>query len=162
MKYTQSRFSLILYEDGTGLLLTFISSRAYNAVYLLKGGNAIISECVNCNNTRGTASIEDVDGSCPAIGYQRVGVCVPVTVTPFAHAEPTKTKCCGEPSVVFGDASCAGKKNGVCTFTISQTICIEVPVRFGATAAVGDTYVDCLGASTDDICTNCKDKEVNQ
>ena len=99
------------------------------------------------------------DTTCPAIGYQKVGLCVPVTVTPFAQAGETKTKCCGEPTVVTGDTLCAGKRNGICTFTINQSICVEVPVSFGATAAVGDTYVDCLGASVDDICTNCKREE---
>lgn len=44
----------------------------------------------------------------------------------------SNTKCCGDPVVVSGDKPCAGKKNGVCTFTISQTICVEVPVEFGA------------------------------
>ena len=120
-----------------------------------------MSECVNCNEkVNATAYAETTDATCPAIGYQKVGVCVPVTVTPFAHTGATITKCCGDPSVVSGDTPCAGKKNGVCTFTISQTICVEVPVDFGATATVGDTYVDCLGASADDICTNCKGEEI--
>lgn len=115
-----------------------------------------MSECINCKNAVLT---EDRDGTCPAVGFQKVGVCVPVTVTPFAHADDTVTKCCGEPVVVAGGTSCAGKKNGVCTFTISQTICVEVPIRFGATAAVGDTFVDCMGASADDICSNCRGEE---
>ncbi len=46
-------------------------------------------------------------------------------------------------------------KNGQCVFTISQDICVEVPVEFGAVASVGDTYVACNGASADDICTEC-------
>ena len=99
------------------------------------------------------------DQTCPAVGYQRIGLCVPVTVTPFVHPKATKTKCCGSPKIKSDQMTCPGKKNGVCTFTISQTICIEVPVDFGATATVDDIYVDCLGASADDICTNCKDKE---
>lgn len=87
----------------------------------------------------------------------KASVCVPVIVSPFAHTGPTVTKCCGDPIIVSGEKPCPGKKNGACAFTISQTICVEVPVNFGATATVGDTYVDCLNASTDDICTNCKE-----
>lgn len=101
--------------------------------------------------------LEHIDTTCPAVGYQRVGVCVPVTVTPFAQAGTTNTTCCGDPVISTGDTTCAGKKNGVCTFTLSQTICVEVPVSFGATANVGDTYVDCLGSSANDICTTCDD-----
>lgn len=85
---------------------------------------------------------------------------MPVMVTPFAHAGKTKTRCCGEPKVEAGEKPCPGKKNGVCTFTISQMICVEVPVNFGADAVVGDTFVDCMGASADDICTNCREEEL--
>lgn len=112
-----------------------------------------MSECVNCRLT------DPTDGTCPAAGFQRIGVCVPVTVTPFARAGDTTTKCCGDPKVTSGDKPCPGKKNGVCTFTISQTICVEVPVIFGANAAVGDTFVDCMGASAENICVNCRDDE---
>lgn len=41
---------------------------------------------------------------------------------------------------------------------MSQTICVEVPVNFGATAVVGDTFVDCIDASGEDICRNCKEE----
>lgn len=115
-----------------------------------------MSECMN----RRVVFTENHDGTCPAVGFQKIGVCVPVTVTPFAHADDTITRCCGDPVVTSGDKGCPGKKNGVCTFTINQTICVEVPVRFGAIATVGDTFVDCMGASADDICEGCRSEEV--
>lgn len=120
-----------------------------------------MSEYVKCNSASSAAAFDEPeDMTCPAVGFQKIGVCVPVTVTPFAHAGKTKTKCCGDPIVVPGDVSCPGKKNGVCTFTISQTICVEVPVDFGAKAMVGDTFVDCIDASALDICKNCKGEEM--
>lgn len=103
---------------------------------------------------------DEISQSCPAVGYQKVDVCVPVTVTPFANAGTTFTKCCGAPRVTPGIAPCAGEKNAACTFTLSQTVCVEVPVEFGAVANVGDTYVDCLGASSEDICINCSDEVI--
>ena len=118
-----------------------------------------MSECRNCGSDTASLSTTPVDQTCPAVGYQRIGLCVPVTVTPFVHPKATKTKCCGNPKIKSGEMPCIGKKNGVCTFTISQTICIEVPVEFGATTTVDDIFVDCLGASADDICSNCKDEE---
>lgn len=93
--------------------------------------------------------------ACPAVGYQSASICVPVTVTPFAKTGVTATKCCGAPVVTPGRASCGGMQNGSCTFTISQNICVAVPVEFGAVAAVGDTYVDCINASQEDICFDC-------
>lgn len=59
------------------------------------------------------------------------------------------------PTVTAGKYTCNGVKNSQCVFTISQDICVEVPVEFGAVAAVGDTYVACNGASADEICPDC-------
>ena len=69
-----------------------------------------------------TTVTEPEDQTCPTVGYQRVAVCVPVSVTPFAHTGKTITKCCGDSVVTAGETPCAGKKNGVCYFTISQTV----------------------------------------
>lgn len=107
----------------------------------------------NCSESRPESSVK----TCPAVGYQKVGVSVPVTVIPFAQAGATKTKCCGASVVLSGDTPCEGKKNGVCTFTLSQTLCIEIPVDFGATTIVGDTYVDCMKASSYDTCRDCRE-----
>lgn len=93
--------------------------------------------------------------TCPTVGYQAATVCVPVTIEPYATAGATKTKCCGNAIVVSGATPCGGVKNGTCSFTISQNICVAVPVDFGANAVVGEAYVDCKGASATDICTDC-------
>lgn len=93
--------------------------------------------------------------TCPAIGYQSASICVPVTVTPYAQTGIATTKCCGSPVVSSGRDICTGVRNGSCFFTISQDICVAVPVEFGAVASVGDSYVSCNGASDTDICTSC-------
>lgn len=58
--------------------------------------------------------------TCPTVAYQLSSVCVPVTVTPFAKAGVTVTKCCNKPEVTSGRTTCNGVKNGECVFTISQ------------------------------------------
>ena len=93
--------------------------------------------------------------TCPAVGYQSASICVPVTVTPFAQAGITTTRCCGDPVITQGREVCGGVKNGSCFFTITQNICVAVPVEFGAVATVGDSYINCNGASEQDICTDC-------
>ena len=40
--------------------------------------------------------------TCPAVGYQSASICVPVTVTPFAQAGITTTRCCGDPVITQG------------------------------------------------------------
>ena len=99
----------------------------------------------------------DTTQTCPAVGYQSASICVPVTVTPFAQTGATLTKCCGSPVVTPGLDVCGGMKNGSCVFTISQDLCMAVPVEFGAVSTVGDTFVSCNGASSMDICTTCQD-----
>lgn len=95
------------------------------------------------------------DQTCPTVGYQSASICVPVTVSPFAKTGATFTKCCGAPVVTPGKITCDSERNGSCVFTISQDICVAVPVEFGATATVGDAFVNCNEASAEDICTNC-------
>ena len=91
---------------------------------------------------------------CEAVAYQRLAVCVPVTITPFANALPTTTFCCGDPIITPANGTCNGTRNGSCTFTITQNICVEVPVEFGATPEVGDPFVQC-GVVNDDECSEC-------
>jgi len=97
--------------------------------------------------------------TCPATAYQSVTVCVPVTVTPAAEAGAITTKCCGDPVVTPGRNTCEGTKNGTCVFTISQSLCLTVPVEFSAKAETGDTYVNCDSASSEDLCADCGQAE---
>ena len=99
--------------------------------------------------------------TCPAVAYQSSTVCVPVTVSPFARAGTTVTRCCGSPVVTPGRNTCDGTRNGVCTFTISQNICVAVPVEFGAAAVVGESFVTCNRATSTDICASCSDDDID-
>lgn len=49
---------------------------------------------------------DNQEQTCPSVAYQMSTVCVPVTVTPFARAGATVTKCCGA-------NSCHARKSGV-------------------------------------------------
>ena len=108
-----------------------------------------------CGCTKILDSPKAADQTCPATGYQRVSVCAPVEVRPFARPGVTRTKCCGKPKLTPGKITCHGDKNGSCHFTVNQELCIKVPVMFGASATVGDTHVKCLGVSSEDTCDEC-------
>jgi len=99
--------------------------------------------------------LDPLASTCPAVGYQTADVCVAVTVTPSADTGTPVTQCCGDPVVTPGRNTCSGTKKGACVFTISQRVCVAVPVTFGATATPGDTYVECVAASADDLCSDC-------
>ncbi len=120
-------------------------------VVCLFGGNVTVNQLSICGPV--CSAIQ----TCEATAYQPFSVCVPVTVTPFAIPGDTTTVCCGPPTVTPGTPTCPGVENGSCTFTITQNICVAVPIEFGATPVVGNPFVQCGTASAEDICTGCGD-----
>lgn len=97
--------------------------------------------------------------TCDRVAHQFINACVPITVTPNASVGPTTTTCCG-PALV-GTAPCGGVEGGSCTFTMSQLICVEIPVNFSATAAPGQTWVDCADADEGQcVCPPTNDSDV--
>jgi len=100
---------------------------------------------------------EGANRVCQAESYQRMRVFAPVTVQPYVRTGRTRTSCCGRASVEPGISSCNGQQSGSCTFTISQVICVRIPVYFGADAETGDLCVNCLGVSNENICAICEE-----
>lgn len=94
------------------------------------------------------------ENSCPTTAYQEVDVCVPVTITPYATVGDTAVTCCGTPTITQGTATCAGTAGGTCSFTLTQRVCVAVPVIFGAEAAVGAYSVSC-GEAGEGNCEGC-------
>ena len=91
---------------------------------------------------------------CPTTSYQEVDVCVPVTIAPYANVGEATVTCCGAPTITEGTASCAGTAGGTCSFTVSQRVCVAVPVTFGANTSAGDYRVNC-GTPGEGDCQNC-------
>ena len=73
-------------------------------------------------------------------GLQPSTVYVPVTITPYANAGTTATYCSGSPTVKTAEIKGENTVSGN-VFTITQNFSVSVPVEFGATASVGDFYV---------------------
>lgn len=90
---------------------------------------------------------------CESVFYQKEMVCVPVTVTPFAKPGVAKTTCCGEP-VINTESQCPGSQTS-CSFTITQSLCIEIPISFGAVVETGTAVVQC-GTISETEC-DCSD-----
>jgi len=90
------------------------------------------------------------EATCDAVGHKMVDISIPVSVTPFARVGTITTRCCGEPTITPGINVPSGPSTN-CDFTISQRICVEVPVEFGATVTPGEEHVECTGEG----CENC-------
>lgn len=78
---------------------------------------------------------------CDATFYQKETVCVPVKVTPYARPGMAKVTCCGEPDVHPG-GKCSGSQM-YCAFTVTQSLCVEIPISFGAVVETGAATVQC-------------------
>jgi hypothetical protein len=119
-----------------------------NPVCLFGGG-------VTRNGLSVCGPVCDAFNQCESTAYQRATVCAPVNVSPFAMTGTPITRCCGDPIITPGTTICNGTPSGSCTFTITQTICVEVPVNFGANTVVGVPFVQCGEATEENICANC-------
>lgn len=114
----------------------------------LYGGGTTATGLAICGPTCGG------NESCESVFYQKEKVCVPVKVTPFAKPGIAKATCCGEPAVQQG-MQCSGNQTS-CTFTITQNLCIEVPISFGAEIETGKIVVQC-GEVSEKEC-DCSDE----
>lgn len=104
----------------------------------LFGGGQTTSGLTICGPSCGSTE------SCESTFYQKETVCVPVTVSPFAHPGTARTICCGDP-VIHTGPQCPGSKTS-CTFTVTQSLCIQIPIAFGAVIETGEaseTPCDC-------------------
>lgn len=96
---------------------------------------------------------------CHSMIYQEEKVSVPVKVNPYASTGKPKTTCCGEPVITPGN-KCTDNC-GACSFTITQTLRIEIPVKFGATIEIGKACVQCGKASEKECDCEKRTEEIN-
>lgn len=114
--------------------LTQVYPLGYNPVYLI-GDEMIATGLALCG------PICKKTKTCPSIVYQNASICAPVKVSFFAKAGATQTTPVGLPVISRATQACCGKPNGNCKFTMSQKLCIAVPVEFGARTKVGKPSV---------------------
>lgn len=81
--------------------------------------------------------------TCPKVTKHTAAVNLPVCITPFAIASPAKVKCCGDVTVVPTCNVCIDSSPNTCEFIVTQKIQVDLPIEFGATVKVGETFVDC-------------------
>ena len=96
------------------------------------------------------------DTPCESIFYQTETVCVPVRVTPFAQPGIAQVTCCGEPTIRTG-VECTGNQTS-CSFTVTQSLCVKIPISFGADIETGTPVVQC-GTVSESGCS-CAEAEV--
>ncbi len=91
--------------------------------------------------------------ACKERFYQSSTLSVPVRIKPFAQVGRITTACCGAPVITPG-CDCQGECDQVCEFVITQKLCVELPIRFGADVKTKAPRVQC-GCMTEHEC-ECK------
>ena len=95
-----------------------------------------------------TCQMEDsAGGGCSKTGTQCVDIAAPLVLTPSAAVGTVSVTCQGSPSI-----ACVTEEDGsCCTVTMTQQICVSVPVRYGVTIATGEPTIACA----DNSCVGC-------
>lgn len=95
----------------------------------------ILTDCASCNlnNSNNFAlqpnALQD-ENTCPTVVHENVCVQGTVTVTPSVVSGDSQSICLGNPII----GSCPGELVKSCSFTVSQNICVQIPLTFSATA----------------------------
>lgn len=87
---------------------------------------------------------------CAKTGTQCVSVSTPVVLTPVADVGAVSVSCAGEPA-----ATCtANAKGTACTVTLTQRLCVSIPITFGVDHTGGEPSIGCA-ACADGECAPC-------
>lgn len=84
--------------------------------------------------------------TCTNVSTQYADMSVPVRLKPYAIVGEVETECCGD--AVITQRQCQGSVCPCgCEMTITQAVCIHIPIEYGTNAEIGDTVVVCKKTS---------------
>nr|WP_315020014.1 hypothetical protein [uncultured Aminipila sp.] len=100
-----------------------------------------MSVCTDCNNSniKTVTTLQNQDAVCESIVHETVCVQGNVTITPSIVSGPSTSFCVGNPII----GSCPGELRRNCVFTVSQNICVQIPLTFSATATAASNGIVC-------------------
>ena len=76
---------------------------------------------------------------CSRVGTQCVDVAATLTLAPTAVVGTMSVCCQGTPRI-----TCVTNDNGTsCTVTMTQQLCVSVPIRYGVTMTAGEPTIGC-------------------
>ncbi len=93
------------------------------------------------NNSQQIAPIAPLQEQmgCSTVVHESVCVQGTVTITPNVVSGPSRSFCIGNPVI----GRCQGELEPNCTFTVSQNICVQIPLTFSAVATAVPNGVVC-------------------
>ncbi|MDD4766084.1 MAG: hypothetical protein PHF87_00675 [Desulfotomaculaceae bacterium] len=128
-------------DDTNGMSFTFSASgsQTYDKTFTCENeGTNINTATIRETGQQSSASVIVTCG-CPAMVNETVCVQADVTITPSVVVGTIESFCVGEPVI----GACPGTLVEECTFTVSQNICVQIPLAFSAVAAAVPTGTVC-------------------
>lgn len=98
----------------------------------------------NCGNSSNDSELNKLsavgaDPPCTAEVHETVCVQAVVSIAPKVTVGTISTTCVGGPVI----GACPGTPEEFCTFTVSQNICVDIPLDFEATATAVPAGIVC-------------------
>ena len=81
----------------------------------------------------------NTSNDCSEVARQYVDINASVELKPSATIGEIETECCGEPIVCCNENHCRKAYE----ITISQKLCIKIPIIYNVTACVGESDISC-------------------
>ena len=85
---------------------------------------------------------------CDKVSTQCVDIALPMTVIPVAGIGTVTTSCQGMPSVTCVTAD----DSQSCILTVTQRVCLNIPVRFSAVAESDSPTIACAAGGNGSVC----------
>ena len=97
--------------------------------------------CTDCdsNISKTVTALQNENGICETTVHENVCVQATVTITPSVTSGPSTSFCLGNPVI----GSCPGTLRENCVFTVSQNLCVQIPLSFSADAAAVPNGIVC-------------------
>lgn len=92
--------------------------------------------------------IKHQDKNCVTVASVPMRISAPVTVVPNIRQLPATISCCGEPTLTPIVSPCKGD---ICSFVVTQYLCIEIPIEIGAISKIGKPRSQCFEQSNEDV-----------
>lgn len=100
-----------------------------------------MSVCTDCNKniSKVVTALQNEEGVCETTIHENVCVQATVTVEPDVQPGESRSFCLGNPII----GSCPGTLRENCVFTVSQNICVQIPLTFSANATAVPNGIVC-------------------
>lgn len=101
-----------------------------------------MSVCTDCDKNKTVTTLQNGDTVCETTVHEEVCVQGVVTIRPKVECVACKSYCIGNPMI----GSCSGELKDKCRFTVSQKLCVEIPLIFSATSTAVEKGIVCTQA----------------